>query len=84
MDTNARSLMQSAREWRRDRMIERTVARFVANGAAVAAAEPIQPAPAEPIRMPVAGGPMDLLNTRRIVPVPEARLDLQNGGPWQV
>ena len=84
MDTNARSPMQSAREWRRDRMIERQVARLVADAAAVAAAEPIRPAPAEPIPMPVACDPIDLLHTRRIVPVPEARLDLQNGGPWQV
>jgi hypothetical protein len=84
MDTNARSPMQSAREWRRDRMIERQVARLVADEAAVAAAEPIRPAASELIPLPVASDRIGLLNTRHIVPTPDAPPDPRDGGPWHV
>ena len=76
--------MQSARVWRRDRMIERRVARLVADRAADAAAERIRPATAEPAPMLVAVRPTRLLNSRHIVPAREAPLDRQNGGPWIV
>jgi hypothetical protein len=65
-------------------MIERQVARFAADRAADAAAEPIRPATAEPAPMLVAARRTGLLNTRHIVPAREAPLDRQNGGPWIV
>ena len=72
--------MRSARRWRSDRMIERRAARSAAD----AAAEPLRPAAAEPAPMLIAVGRIALLNTRYIVPPPEAPLDRQNRGPWIV
>ena len=76
--------MQSVRVWRRDRMIDRQVARLEADRAADAAAEPIRPATAEPAPMLVAARRTRLLNSRHIVPAPEAPRHREKGGPWIV
>jgi hypothetical protein len=76
--------MQSARVWRSDRMIERQAARMMADRAADAAAESVRPAAAEPAPMLIAARPTGLLNSRHIVPAPEAPRDRENGGPWIV
>jgi hypothetical protein len=68
--------------WRRDRMIGRHAAAIVADGAADAAAEAMPPAAGEPAPMLVDAGPTGLVNARHIVPLPDARLDRQHGGPW--
>lgn len=70
--------------WRSDRMIERRAARSAAGQPADAAADQHRSAAREPAPMLVAARRTGLLNTRYIVPDPEAPLDRQNRGPWIV
>ena len=67
---HGRRALRSARAWRRDRMIERQVARRVGADAAQAGGA-IRPEVAKPALMLVAAGRASLLNTRHIVPAPE-------------
>ncbi len=76
--------MLSAGAWHRDRLIERQAARVAADRAADVAAEPVQPAEVEPALMVVAAPSPQPSEAQYVAPVPEARLDLKNGGPWTV
>ena len=73
--------MQSARVWRKDRMMVRLVARLAADRAADAAAQPVRSAVAEPTPMLARAR---LLNTRHIVPAPQAPLDRLTSSMWIV
>jgi hypothetical protein len=64
-------------------MIERQATRSAAARAIDASPEPVA-APAEPAPMLVAVPPQHPSEARFVVPIPEARLDLQDGGPWTV
>jgi hypothetical protein len=72
---------QSARAWRRDRMIERLAARSVAYQVAHAAA-PDRPVAAEPLTMEIAGSAR-LLATRHVLIAPEQSLE-GRPGRWVV
>ena len=69
---HGRRAMRSARAWRRDRMIERQVARRVEEDAR--AGVPIRPEVATPAPLLVAPGRAVLLNARHIVPAPDTPL----------
>ena len=83
-ERQARRAMQSAPAWRRLRMIERRVARLVADRAADPAVQPIRLTAAEPPPMLDAVRRTGLLNTRHVVPAPESPLDRPNGSSWIV
>ena len=81
--SGASRTVQSARAWHRERMIGRHAARLAAGRTAAAAGSPAWSAAAEPVQMLVAPRTRRL-NTRHVVPAPDAPHGRQDGMPWIV
>jgi hypothetical protein len=84
MTGSRRHAMQSARLWRRIRMVERRVAGLAEDLGAAAAAGALPLGPPEPATMLEAASPAARLNAPHRVPTGDPPLDGRDGGSWIV